>query len=106
MLGRGYSKTVVVCVLSEIARQQDREELQQALVEHVARVNLDVEKHARIGAIIVTHEPWTIENEVLTPTLKIRRDEVESRFGDRARELAREAAEKREIRVEWPAPAN
>ena len=102
LLGRGYSKTVVVCVLSEIARQQDREELQQVLVEHVAKVNLDVEKHARIGAIIVADEPWTIENEVLTPTLKIRRDEVESRFGDRARELAREAAEKREIRVEWP----
>jgi long-chain acyl-CoA synthetase len=101
LLGRGYSKTVVVCVLSDIARQQDRAVIEEALLEQAVKVNEEVEKHARIGAVIMTTEPWTIENEVLTPTMKIRREKVEVRFGDRAQELARKSAEKGEILLDW-----
>ncbi len=101
LLGRGYSKTAVVCVLSEAAQQQDRDVIEQALRDKVDEVNASIEKHARIGAVIISTDPWTIENEILTPTLKIRRDEVESRFGDRARELAHEAAVQRTTRLEW-----
>ena len=101
LLGRGYSKTVVVCVLSDIARQQDRAVIEEALFEQAVKVNEEVEKHARIGAVIMTTEPWTIENEVLTPTMKIRREKVEVRFGERAQELARKSAEKGEILLDW-----
>ncbi len=101
LLGRGYSKTVMVCVLSDIAQKQDRSAVEKALLEKAAAVNDKVEKHARIGAVIISTDPWTIENEVLTPTLKIRREEVEGRFGERARELAHEGAVQGEIRMEW-----
>ena len=101
LLGRGYSKTVMVCVLSDIAQKQDRSAIEKALLEKAAAVNDKVEKHARIGAVIISTVPWTIENEVLTPTLKIRREEVEGRFGEQARELAHAAAVQKEIRMEW-----
>jgi len=101
LLGRGYSKTVIVCVLSDIARQQDRTVIEDALLKQVEKINEEVEKHARIGAVIMTTEPWTIENEVLTPTMKIRREQVELRFGERAQEIARESAEKGEILLDW-----
>lgn len=101
LLGRGYSKTVMTCVLSALAQQNAREEIEAALHERVAAVNNEVEKHERIGAVIVSTEPWTIENGVLTPTLKIRREQIEERFGERAAELAREAAERGAILLEW-----
>ncbi len=101
LLGRGYSKTVVVCVLSDIAGQQDRAVIEEALFEQAVKVNEKVEKHARIGAVIMTTEPWTIENEILMPTMKIRREKVEVRFGERAQELARQSAEKGEILLDW-----
>ena len=101
LLGRGYSKTVVVCVLSDLAQKQDRDSIEAALREHVESTNKSVEKHARIGAVIISTAPWTIENEVLTPTLKIRREQVEGRFGEQAQRLAREAAEQGTILVEW-----
>jgi long-chain acyl-CoA synthetase len=50
---------------------------------------------------MISREPWPIENEILTPTLKIRREEVEKRFGERARELALEAAVEGGVRLEW-----
>jgi long-chain acyl-CoA synthetase len=101
LLGRGYSKTVMICVLSDIARQQERDLVERDLLAKAATVNENTEKHARIGAIIISTELWTIENELLTPTLKIRREELENRFGTRARELAHDAAVQQEILVEW-----
>lgn len=101
LLGRGYSKTVMTCVLSAVAQQLDKAEVEAALRERVAAVNSAVEKHARIGAVIVSTEPWSIDNGVLTPTLKIRREKVEEMFGERAAELARQSAEQREVLVEW-----
>ncbi len=101
LLGRGYSKTVMVCVLSEAAQNVDKSDLEQALIDQAVDVNRSIDKHARIGAVIISKEPWTIENTMLTPTLKIRRDEVEDRFGERARELAHEAAVKGEVQLEW-----
>ena len=99
LLGRGYSKTVVVCVLSNLAQKQETQTVEAALRDQAAKVNARVDKHARIGAVIIATEPWTIENEVLTPTLKIRREKVEGRFGERAQELAHRAAEQGEIFV-------
>jgi long-chain acyl-CoA synthetase len=101
LLGRGYSKTVMVCVLADNANVDDPGEIETAIRAQMRKVNTDVDHHARIGVAIITKEPWTIDNGLLTPTLKIRRDEVESSFGEKAESLARQAAEKHEDLIEW-----
>jgi long-chain acyl-CoA synthetase len=101
LLGRGYSKTVMVCVPSALAQQEDPEQLVAALQEHARVVNETADKHARIGAVIISTEAWSIDNGMLTPTLKIRREQIEQRFGERAQQLARAAAEQGELLIEW-----
>ncbi|MBT8149293.1 MAG: AMP-binding protein [Gammaproteobacteria bacterium] len=97
LLGRGYSKTVIVCVLSELAQKSAGQTIDQDLIAQVEQLNQTVEKHARVGAIIVSREPWTIDNGMLTPTMKIRREQVEEQFGEQARQLAQDAAVQRKI---------
>jgi long-chain acyl-CoA synthetase len=70
-------------------------------LEKLAAVNKTIEKHARLGAIIISSYSWTIENDMLTPTLKIRRDEVEARFGEQAQQLAHDAAVNHSVSVAW-----
>jgi long-chain acyl-CoA synthetase len=101
LLGRGYAKTVMVAVLTAEAQQKGEDEVHASIVEPVRSVNYGLEKHARIGAVILTREPWTIENEVLTPTLKIKRDNVEQNFGEIAVRLARSAAQQGELLIHW-----
>ena len=84
---------------------REKAEVAAALLETVAKINAEIEKHARIGALIISHEPWSIENEVLTPTMKIRRDKVEERFGPLAETLARNAAQQGEVLIHWEASA-
>jgi long-chain acyl-CoA synthetase len=101
LLGRGYSKTVMTCVLSALAQELPREVVETTLRERVDAVNNEVDKHARIGAVVVSIEPWSIENGVLTPTMKIRRERIEGLFGARSEELARQSAQQGEILLEW-----
>ena len=101
LLGRGYSKTVMVAVLTEEAQNSPEQEVQDSILATIREINEDIEKHARIGAVIISREPWSIDNEVLTPTLKIRRDKVEERFAELAEQLARSAAEQRELLLHW-----
>ena len=83
------------------ARKRITHSVAESLRKQAEKVNGKVEKHARIGAIVLSTDPWSIQNEVLTPTLKIRRERVEARFGELAQRLAREAAEQGRILVEW-----
>ncbi|SEO44964.1 long-chain fatty acid--CoA ligase [Nitrosovibrio sp. Nv6] len=46
-------------------------------------------KYARVRAVHLTLEPWSVENGLLTPTLKLKRPEMEKRFADKIDELYR-----------------
>lgn len=101
LMGRGFSKTVMVAVLTEGARSVDRASVEASIRESIAEINDKVEKHARIGAVILSEEPWSIENEILTPTMKIKRDKIDERFGELGERLARESAEQGQVLLHW-----
>ena len=50
------------------------------VLEKVKLATQNFPGHARIRAIHLTLEPWTIENGLITPTLKLKRPEIECRF--------------------------
>jgi len=56
-------------------------------VDHVNRTLSPIEKVRRF---ILTAEPFTVDNEMCTPTLKIRRHVIVGRYGERLRELYEE----------------
>ena len=99
LLGRGYSKTVLVCVLSPEIKAMTEEDIAASLKDTVTTLNKNVEKHERVGVIIAEREPWAIENGLLTVSMKMKRDEIEARFGEQAKGMARQAAERGEILV-------
>ena len=91
----------MVAVLTAEAQNLPEQEVADSILATIREINEEIEKHARIGAVIVSREPWSIENEVLTPTLKIRREKVEEGFAELAEQLARTAAEQRELLLHW-----
>ena len=37
--------------------------------------------YIRVRRVVATREPWTVENRLLTPTLKVKRERVQEKFG-------------------------
>jgi long-chain acyl-CoA synthetase len=45
-------------------------------------VNARLEAHEKLRFIVVTDDPWTVENGLITPTLKLKRALLESRYAE------------------------
>ena len=101
LMGRGFSKTVMVVVLSEAGMSESPEVVEASIRETVSAINDEIEKHARIGAVIISTDPWTVENEILTPTLKLRREKIDELHAELGEGLARESAESGRLLVHW-----
>jgi long-subunit acyl-CoA synthetase (AMP-forming) len=44
------------------------------------KVNVRLESHERMSNIVIVNEEWTIENDLLTPTLKLKRNILEDKY--------------------------
>jgi long-chain acyl-CoA synthetase len=61
--------------------------VEQAVSERVGALLRGFPAQARVREVWLTLEPWTIENGLITPTLKLKRPELERRFADVVRRL-------------------
>ena len=80
LTGHGLAQTVMIAVLAAAAAGVSDDEAASELCEWANTVNAGLEKHERIGALILSRTSWSQENGVLTHTLKIKRDAVEDRY--------------------------
>lgn len=81
VVGDGRDQPIALVQLPENSTLGLRQ-IRARLVETLDRVNEELEPHQRLERIIVIREPWTVDNELLTPTLKIRREAIEQRYRD------------------------
>ena len=73
----------------DFARLREDSDYRAALGAAVERVNKDLSVTERIRRFIIADEPFTIENQQLTPSLKIRRHVLKEVYGERLDALYR-----------------
>jgi long-subunit acyl-CoA synthetase (AMP-forming) len=80
VMGSGLPAPVVVVVLAEAAQHLPRKNVEASLKATLTDVNRHLESHERLSHIIIVNDEWTTENGLLTPTLKVKRDILESKY--------------------------
>ncbi|MEI6086115.1 MAG: AMP-binding protein [Bacteroidota bacterium] len=80
VVGHAMPHAFALCILSESAKMLDKIQLTADLIAFLKTVNADLEHHERIAKLIILSEEWTIENGILTPTLKIKRNLIDSKY--------------------------
>ena len=88
VIGMGLSAPLALVVLSEATKDKNQMDLNTELLETLEKVNSSIENYERVSHIIVINEQWSIENNLLTPTLKVKRNLVEEKYSSQAEEWA------------------
>ncbi len=79
VIGCGRKQPIALLVMNEQNNIKNTE-IQQSLLNTLDTVNSMLESHQKLDHFVVLKNDWSIENELLTSTLKIKRNEIESAF--------------------------
>ena len=66
----------------DVAALAEDEDFRSAIAADIDRVNEDLSVIERVRRFIVVAEAFSIENEMMTPSMKIRRHVIKDRYGD------------------------
>lgn len=77
VVGTSIPQPIALIVLSETGLKKNKEEITESLLDSIAAVNPFLEHHERLEKVVVMKEIWSMENGLLTPTLKVKRNQVE-----------------------------
>jgi long-subunit acyl-CoA synthetase (AMP-forming) len=55
-----------------------RAQVEQELSDWLVKVNADLADYEKLRMLVIASEAWSIENGYLTPTMKIKRNRIES----------------------------
>jgi long-chain acyl-CoA synthetase len=65
----------------DLASLSSDKHLRTAVDAAIARVNAQVQGHERVRRFVLAREPFSIANEMMTPTLKIKRHKIREAYG-------------------------
>ena len=77
VVGANLPQTMALIVLSADALKEDKAEMLKSLTDTLQEVNQTLEKHERLKRLIIMKDEWTVDNNLLTPTLKVKRNILE-----------------------------
>ncbi|HEY0739906.1 MAG TPA: AMP-binding protein, partial [Chryseosolibacter sp.] len=77
VVGMGIPQPLALVVLSAAAKAKTEAEVIESLKASLEEVNPQLEAYERIKAVVILKQDWTVENGLMTPTLKVKRNEVE-----------------------------
>ena len=71
----------------------ENEEVQRWIAEEIIEVNEEFSKHERVKEFRLVPDEWTPENDLLTPSLKLKRRNILARYDEQVRDIyGKEAA--------------
>jgi len=92
----GMHKTIEACVVTganlgqplgivmlnaeAVARTRDaaaRAELETSLGQHLQTINATLDPHEQLTCLIIVTTAWTVDNDMITPTFKVKRNRIE-----------------------------
>jgi long-chain acyl-CoA synthetase len=84
--GAGLGQPIALLMLNEFASQNvkdsaNRVNLEVSLGKHMDSINSTLDPQERLHCLVALTEPWNVNNDMVTPTLKVKRSRIEERFG-------------------------
>jgi len=80
VVGLGVPQPLMLVNISDIGKKLSKEELINELEKKLETVNSETFNYLRVSTIVICKNEWTPQNEILTPTMKIKRGNVDKMY--------------------------
>jgi long-chain acyl-CoA synthetase len=77
VVGTGVPQPMALICLSDSGKKKTKDELIKDLTGSLDAINPLLEKFEKIEKMVIMKETWTIANNMITPSLKVKRNEIE-----------------------------
>ncbi len=77
VVGMGVPQPIALIILSAQGKSKSKEEIKKSLAASLAEANLKTEDYERLKKAVIMKGDWTIDNGMMTPTMKVKRNELE-----------------------------
>ncbi|SKC30623.1 Long-chain-fatty-acid--CoA ligase FadD15 [Photobacterium piscicola] len=79
LIGSGMAAPILLAIAHNYT-QFDQSRYEKKLQSIIEKINTELESHQKIKGVLMIKEPWSIDNGILTPTLKIKRHVLEQHY--------------------------
>lgn len=80
VVGKGLPQPIALMTLSGTGKEKSRQAIESGVHASLKTVNETLEKYEHIQAAVILQDEWNIENGLMTPSMKIKRNAVEKRY--------------------------
>lgn len=82
VVGVSLPQPIALVILSPEGKKTTQATVEQSIKNTLIETNNQLEKHEKVHKIVIVKEDWSIENGLLTPTLKIKRNPIEQLYSN------------------------
>lgn len=78
VVGTGIPQPIALIIPSELGKSKSEAEFDESVMATIKAINPGLEPFEKIAKAIIMKEDWSVDNGLLTPTLKVKRNRVEA----------------------------
>lgn len=78
IVGTGIPQPIALIIASETGKAKSKEDFNSSVESTLKEANQHLESYEKIAKAVVMKEDWTVDNGLMTPTLKVKRNRVEA----------------------------
>lgn len=83
VVGTGLPQPIALVTLSANGLKKSNTQVEAELSRQIADMNGHLERHEQIRMAVILPDAWTIQNGLITPSMKIKRHAIEKRYSSR-----------------------
>jgi len=83
VVGLGLAQPLALIKLSEIGKTKSKQYIEENLLPELKRVNGELINFQKLSHLVILDDEWSIENKILTPTLKVKRNLIQEKYKDK-----------------------
>ena len=80
IVGLGLDQPICLGVLSDIGKERSKEEIKDLMSSHLEKTNSKLPGYQKISTFVIVKDSWTVENGLTTPTMKIKRNQIDKYY--------------------------